>query len=700
MLHLLLIDDNQDDRALAIRELKQEFPELQVEEATDIEMFQHALDRGQFNCVITDYHLRWSDGLEVLRAVKSRYPHYPVVMFTDSGTQEMAVEAMKLGLDDYLIKSSKHFVRLPIAIRSALHRKRAEQRAKLLADTSHLLVSFLDARSVVTQVMQLVVPVFADWCFTDITGSNLTVFHTPIVVAADPAKADLVLELRRRFPPPSDADFGAPKVLRTGNPELVTEIPDALIPTIAQNEEHLSLLRQLQAKSYMIVPLIAQERKLGTIAFALARSGYHYTEDDLAMATELAQRVSLAIDNARLYQEAREANRVKDEFLAIVSHELRTPLNSILGWSQILRNQQLDEAATTRALEIIERNARLQNKLIDDILDISRIIQNKIHLDLRSVHLATAIHAAVEIVRAQAEAKQITIKLMLDPNVRQVDGDADRLQQIVWNLLSNAIKFTPTGGQIKVQLKQIERDVAESTGASIDKHPSTHPLIHSYAQITVSDTGQGIRPDFLPHVFDRFRQGNGSTTRSHNGLGLGLAIVRHLVEMHQGSIYAASEGEGKGATFTVQLPTRVAQPSVMAELNSPAPQNLHNLNGLRVLVCDDDADSLELITFILEECQVKVTQAASAATAFQLLSQNCPDILISDIGMPEEDGYSLMRRVRTLAAAKGWNLPAIALTAFAREEERAQALAAGFQLHLPKPIDPSDLIQSLIHLTQ
>ena len=690
MLHLLLIDDNQDDRALAIRELKQEFPALHIEAVADADAFQHALTCGQFNCVITDYRLRWSDGLKILGDVKSRYPHYPVIMFTDSGTQEVAVEGMKLGLDDYLIKSPKHFVRLPIAVRSALSRKRAEQRAKFLADTSALLVSSLDARTIATQVMQLAVPAFADWCFLDIVNSNLTVFDNPIVVAADPEKADLVIELRRRFPPPADAKFGAPNVLRTGQPELVTEIPEPLIPSIAQNEEHLHLLKQLQATSYMIVPLMTQERKLGTIAFALARSGYHYTNDDLAMALDLAHRMALAIDHARLYQEAHNANRVKDEFLAIVSHELRTPLNSILGWAQILVNRQLDEATTRRALEIIDRNARLQNKLIDDILDISRIIQNKIRLDICPVHLVSVIHAAVEIVRSQAEAKHINIELQLDPNVGQVNGDAERLQQIVWNLLSNAIKFSPNHGQITVALQQLDTKV----------------------QITVSDTGEGIRAEFLPYIFDRFRQGDEITTRSHNGLGLGLAIVRHLVEMHQGSIYASSEGTDKGATFTIQLPTKAAHTPPMTEQYNSAFQGFPNLSGLRVLVCDDDIDSLELIAFILEECQIEVSKAESATQAFQLLSEqcpdHCPDILISDIGMPDEDGYSLIRRVRTLAAEQGWKLStsgesvpkAIALTAFAREEERDQALAAGFQLHLPKPVEPSNLITAILHLIQ
>jgi signal transduction histidine kinase/DNA-binding response OmpR family regulator len=677
MLHLLLIDDNPDDRALTIRELKQEFPNFQVEEIADAEAFQGALTRGQFNCVITDYRLRWSDGLKILREVKAQYPHYPVIMFTDSGTQEIAVEAMKLGLDDYLIKAPKHSVRLPIAIHAALNRKRSEQRANFLAEISTLLVSSLDARTIVTQVMQLAIPAFADWCFVDIIGSNLTVFNTPIVVAADPAKANLVQELRRRFPPPSDADFGTPKVLRTGKPELVAEIPNDLFPTIAQNEEHLRLLRQLQATSYMIVPMIAQERKLGTIAFALARSGYRYTEDDLAMAMEVAQRAALAIDNARLYQEAREANRVKDEFLAIVSHELRTPLNSILGWAQMLVNRQLDEETTRNALGTIERNARLQNKLIDDILDISRIIQNKIHLDIRPVHLISVIHAAVEIVQSQAEAKRISIELLLDPDVRQVDGDAERLQQMIWNLLSNAIKFTPNGGKVTVELQQL----------------------HTHAQITVCDTGQGIRIEFLPYVFDRFRQENETTTRSQSGLGLGLAIVRHLTEMHQGTVYATSAGEGKGATFTIQLPTRVVKTPLLNKLNEPTSKEFPNLSEWRILVCDDDADSLELVAFILEQCQVQVIKATSAAEAFQLLSENCPDILISDIGMPEEDGYSLIRRVKTLVAENGWNLAAIALTAFAREEERDQALAAGFQQHLPKPIEPSDLINALLSLT-
>jgi len=626
--------------------------------------------------VITDYRLRWSDGLKTLWSIRSQYPNYPVIMFTDSGTQEIAVEAMKLGLDDYLVKAPKHFVRLPVAVRSALNRKRAEQRSKLLSDTGTLLISSLDRRTILTQVMQLIVPEFADWCFADVIDSDLAAFDTPIVVASNPLQANRVLELRHRFPPPADANFGAPRVLRTGKPEWAAEIPGDFIEAIAQNEEHHRLLKQLQATSYMTVPLMTQERKLGTITFALSRSGYRYTEEDLAMAMDLAHRVALAIDNVRLYQEARHANRAKDEFLAVVSHELRTPLNSILGWAEMLIDRRLDEATTTKALEVIQRNARLQNKLIDDILDISRIIQNKIHLEMHPVHLVPIIHTTIETVRSQAEAKQITLDLRLDPTVGQVEGDAERLQQIVWNLLSNAIKFTPAGGQVTIELQQIQ----------------------SVAQITIQDTGQGIHAEFLPYVFDRFRQGNEVTTRAQHGLGLGLAIVRHLVEMHGGSIYATSQGEGQGATFIVQLPARDVAVPILPEETSPTLQDFPDLSPLKVLLCDDDVDSLELLAFVLEQCQAHVMKAESAAKAFRLIQESRPDVLISDIGMPEENGYMLMRKVRDFTAKKGWNLPAIALTAFAREEEKEQALAAGFQLHLPKPIDPSDLIAALLSL--
>ncbi|MBD0301513.1 MAG: PAS domain-containing protein, partial [Tolypothrix sp. T3-bin4] len=409
----------------------------------------------------------------------------------------------------------------------------AQRRSNFLAEASRVLASSLDYRTTLTSVAQLAVPTLADWCIVNVVENNSPIFNNPVIAASDPQKEALIRELEQRYPIPVDADYGPAKVLRTGKSELATTILESSLQKNASNEEHLLLLHQLQLKSQMIVPLLVRERKLGILVFASAQPGRYYTLVDLAMAEELAQRAAFAIENAQLYQQAQEANRIKDEFLAIVSHELRTPLNSMLGWVQIIRNRKLDEAITFKALATIERNAQLQRKLIEDILDISRIVQGKIRLNLCKVDLVHVINAAIEAVHPTSEIKDIQVEPNLDSSVGEVMGDAERLQQVVWNLLSNAVKFTPSGGRVEVRLKKV----------------------NSNAQITVSDTGKGISGDFLPFIFERFRQADSTTTRAEGGLGLGLSIVRYLVEMHSGTVYAASEGEGQGAAFTVLLPT-------------------------------------------------------------------------------------------------------------------------------------------------
>ncbi|HEY9829938.1 MAG TPA: ATP-binding protein, partial [Stenomitos sp.] len=391
---------------------------------------------------------------------------------------------------------------------------------------------------------------------------------------------------------------------------------------------------------------------------------------------------AIAMDNARLYQEALQANRIKDEFLAIVSHELRTPLNAILGWVTILRNRTVNLVTTHRALETIERNAQSQKKLIGDILDLSRIIRGKIRIHPAPVHLDYTISAVIENVRPTADLKGIQIESRLDSSLAPVMGDAERLHQIVWNLLSNAVKFTPEGGRIDVRLEQVSD---ESGGCP-------------YAQIAVNDTGQGIRPEFLPYVFEYFRQGDATTTRLHGGLGLGLAIVRQLVEMHNGIIYATSQGEGRGATFIVQLPMIHAEQQQAPQKYRVVLDNFPSLDGLRVVVVDDCADTLELIAFILEQCQAQVLTATSVEEAIHAIAQLQPDILISDIGMPDEDGYSLIRQVRTLEVDRGTPILAVALTAFAREEDRTRTLDAGFQVHLSKPVEPAELVAVVANL--
>ena len=376
--------------------------------------------------------------------------------------------------------------------------------------------------------------------------------------------------------------------------------------------------------------------------------------------------------------EAERANRIKDEFLAVLSHELRSPLNPILGWSQLLIGGKLNPDKTAKAYETIERNARLQSQLIEDLLDVSRILQGKLSLTVAPVNVETIILSALETVQLAAEAKQIQIETILNPDVGQVVGDNSRLQQIVWNLLSNAVKFTPEGGRVEVKLAQIEDQV----------------------QIQVTDTGKGIIPDFLPYVFEHFRQEDGATTRKFGGLGLGLAIVRQLVELHGGTVFAESSGEGQGATFTVRLPLlnddsrRQEQEAVNSSV-SPALSPLP-LAGLRILVVDDEPDSRDFVAFVLEEAGAEVISVSSAAEALLSIEQTAPDLLVSDIGMPEMDGYMLINHIRTQLGPQFRQLVAIALTAYAGEGNERQVLAAGFDKHLAKPIDPSELVATVV----
>ncbi|MBD2506424.1 PAS domain S-box protein [Nostoc muscorum FACHB-395] len=379
-------------------------------------------------------------------------------------------------------------------------------------------------------------------------------------------------------------------------------------------------------------------------------------------------------------QEAEIANQIKDEFLAVLSHELRTPLNPILGWSKMLRSRKFDEQTTNRALETIERNAKLQTQLIEDLLDVSRILQGKLNLNICPVNLVMVVEAALETVRLAAEAKSIQIQTIFDASLGQVMGDPNRLQQVVWNLLSNAVKFTPTGGRVGIRLMEASNQI----------------------QIQVSDTGKGINPDFLPFVFDYFRQADGTTTRTFGGLGLGLAIVRKVVEMHGGKVQAESPGEGSGATFTVELPLLVRSEQVRREENEsldsqPEPSLL---SDTQVLVVDDEPDIRDLVSFILQDYGIQVTSVASAQEALQALSESIPDVLISDIGMPKTDGYMLMREVRSRSPQEGGHVPAIALTAYAGEMNQQQALAAGFQMHISKPVDPDVLVKAIVDLIE
>jgi len=414
-----------------------------------------------------------------------------------------------------------------------------------------------------------------------------------------------------------------------------------------------------------------------------ARYGLGMVEDITDRKRTQEERELLLAREQAARAEAEAANRMKDEFLATLSHELRTPLNAMLGWTQMLRTRKLDEAKAARALETIDRNTKSLSQLIEDVLDVSRIITGKLHLNVRPVELVPVIEAALETVLPAANAKDIGIEARLDPSSGTVLGDANRLQQVVWNLLSNAVKFTPKGGRVEVRLE----------------------LIDSRVQIRVSDTGQGISPEFLPYVFERFRQADSTTTRSHGGLGLGLAIVRHLVELQGGTVHVQSPGIGQGATFIVNLPIRAirltasepasVQPMLRNEVPTLSPAIL---NGLRVLVVDDEADARELLTTLLGQYGAEVIAVATASEALETLQRLKPNVLVSDIAMPGEDGYALIRKVRLLDAEQGGQIPAVALTAYARAEDRINALRAGFQLHIAKPVNPEELAAVVANL--
>jgi PAS domain S-box-containing protein len=390
------------------------------------------------------------------------------------------------------------------------------------------------------------------------------------------------------------------------------------------------------------------------------------------------ERLLLMDEMRQAWKEAEAASRSKDEFLAVVSHELRTPLNAILGWAQILELTPDDGEKQRRGLQAIHRNAKAQVQLIDDLLDLSRIVSGKMRLDVRTIDLVPVLEGAVEAIRPAAEARQIRLQRVLDPMAGPVVGDADRLRQVVWNLLSNAVKFTPRGGRVEVRLERV----------------------NSHVEIVVADSGVGISPEFLPHVFDRFRQFDSSASRSHGGLGLGLSIVRHLVELHGGTVEVRSSGLEQGSTFVVAIPISIAQieaperrvhPRAVVETAACRDDPALNLRGIRVLVVDDEPDTRETVTEILEHCDAEVLAVGSAAEAMRELEEFKPHVLLSDIGMPGEDGYSLIKRVRSLPPERGGRIPAAALTAFARSEDRRKALLAGFQMHVPKPVEVTEL---------
>ena len=567
---------------------------------------------------------------------------------------------------------------------------------ELLNETGNTLASQLDLQAVVQAVTdaarQLSGAQFAAFLFNTADGQSETLLLDTL--SGVPKEAfDTIGN------PRATALFGA--TLRGEAPircdDLLTDLRDETV-----DPPHGLAQSEVPVRSYLAVPVRSRSTAvIGGLFFGHPQPSV-FDERVERLIVGVAAHAGVAIDNARLYEAAQKAaaereslleseraarteaerlSDVKDEFLATLSHELRTPLNAILGWSQVLRSASRDGVDLMKGLEAIERNARVQTQLIEDLLDMSRITSGKLRLDVQSIQPVSFIEAAVETVKPAADAKGIRLEKLLDPQAGPISGDPSRLQQVVWNLLSNAIKFTPRDGKVQILLERVNSSI----------------------EVSVADTGIGIKAEFIPHLFERFRQADASTTRKHAGLGLGLSIVKNLVELHGGTVWVRSEGEGRGTTVAVQLPLAVIhrQRDGRERLHPKTPTIgttilvAAELAGLKVLVVDDQLDARDLVQRILEDCEAEVITAATAKEALRLVEAHKPDVLVSDIGLPEIDGYELLKRVRALGPERGGKVPAIALTAFARSEDRTRTLRAGFLVHVSKPVDPSELIATV-----
>ncbi|MBN3961121.1 response regulator [Nostoc sp. NMS8] len=686
--NILIVDDKLEN-LLALEAILEKLGENLVR-ATSGEEALRCLLHQDFAVILLDVQMPGMDGFETATLIRNRgrSRHTPIIFLTAFSTSDqMLFKGYALGAVDYLLKPlDPNILTSKVIVFVELFKKTEavkQQAAQLVAVNTELRQSEERFRSLSTCSP---VGIFE----TDTEGNCK--YTNPRYQAICGLKAAESLEKRW---------------LESVHPEDRERAIASWSAYICEGRDYSeefrfqttqASIRWVQVRSS---PMLSSQGEL---------LGYVGTLEDITERKQAEEVRAQVIREQTARQEAEAANRMKDEFLAVLSHELRTPLTSMLGWSKILRAKKLDEKATSRALEAIERNAISQMQLIEDILDVSRIIRGQLRLNVSAVNLISVMEAALEAVRPLAEPKDIQLNTILDTTVGSVYGDPTRLQQIVWNLLTNAIKFTPKGGRVEVKLSTyfgfsisdfgLGSDSENLDSSNTDENSNLRSKIPNsksrYAQIQVIDTGIGISSEFLPKVFERFRQADSTTTRSHNGLGLGLAIVRHLVELHKGTILAQSSGSGQGATFTVRLPLlqdNKGNREATGKISSPVAST--PLAGLRVLVVDDEIDTRNFLSFMFEEYGAFATAVGSVDEALAVLEQTKPDILISDIGMSEQDGYTLIRKLRSLEPEKGGRIPAIALTAYTREEDRLKVLSAGFQQHLSKPIDPNKLIAAI-----
>ena len=722
-INILMVDDSPTN-LLALEAILQGSDRNLVRATSGDEALRYLLDQ-EVAVILLDVYMPGIDGLETAALIRGREKSrdIPIIFLTADSTGNRHIsKGYSLGAVDYILKPVEpDILRSKVAVFVELFKKTEEvkRQAELLHEKNiELENANLERLGMLIELGQQLAaehdPALVLKKFCHAARDIISAKHAGVGVFEGTEsrlryffRSDLGIVENEGTPPAAEGVLGT--LARERRPLRLSEVDGSL------GEVDISAFGA-NARSFLGAPIFSAGQVFGWLYLADKIDADEFGEADERLAVTLSTQVAVAYENASLYTEAQRhatelqqeiaerklaeeararmlireqaaraeaeaANRTKDEFLATLSHELRTPLTAILGWSHLLRTNQFDEKSSARALETIERNARSQAQLIDDLLDVSRVITGKLRLDVRPVELVTIVEAAIDSTRPAADAKSIQFEVALDQSASPVLGDASRLQQVVWNLFTNAVKFTHEGGLVEVRLERND----------------------GQAQIIVRDNGQGINPQFLPFMFDRFRQADGSTTRKHGGLGLGLAIARHLVEMHGGTIRADSEGMNRGSTFTVVLPLRTASRGYEGGTDflpfNPGDERhlgdgLSVLDGLRVLVVDDASDTRDLIATVLTGYGAEVKGCESTAEALIAFKEWVPDLLISDIGLPEEDGYSLLKSVRELNE-KGEQIPAVALTAYASAEDRLRVISAGFQMYIAKPVEPADLVTKI-----
>ena len=686
-LQFLLLEDSPLDAELVCATLTESGIDCQLVQVKTRVEFETALERGGFDLILADYALPSFDGISALGIAQNICPDIPFIFVTATMGEEVAIETLKNGATDYVLK--QRLGRLVPSVLRALResqerlaRKQAEaelyrreQEFRALAENSPDIIARFDP--------------------------NLRhIYVNPVIKLSTGLEAE---------------SFIGKDHIEMGFPEKIYLPWRTMLRQVIETAEECCFEFEFNATNGILyyqsrlVPEFALDGSVQSV-LGITRDITEYKKTQITLQASEAQLREQA-------EKLEQANRIKDEFLAVLFHELRSPLNAILGWAKLLRTRKFDQATVNRAMETIERNAKLQTQLIEDLLDISRIIRGKLSLKPQPTSLVTAIAGAIDTLRLAAEAKSIDLQFLINGDKKLgtgdwgmsklstseyiVNGDSSRLQQIIWNLLSNAIKFTPAGGQVEIELSTVNGNGMGVMGNG-NKQPITNyqlPITH-YAQITVKDTGKGIQADFLPYVFESFRQADASITRQYGGLGLGLAIVRHLVELHGGTVSVESPGEEQGATFAVRLPLleRKDDKKDQEDKEDKEDKGEFPLAGKKVLVVDDEPDTQEFLVFTLEQYGATTRAVASVASALEVLESFKPDLLLSDIGMPNEDGYNLIRKVRNLSASA--TLPAVALTAYARSEDRIRAIEAGFQTHVAKPVEPEELVAVVANLLE